>query len=434
MGQSPQKIGLLEHLGGSNLGDEATLAAVVQNIRSRWPNTQIYGFSMNPSDTLSRHGISSYPIRVQTWASGNQAATERATIRNTIKTVIMQYGVIYKFIKAIIYVSFRLPRILFQELIFLAKSFKIVQSIDLLIISGGGQLLDFWGGPWKFPYTIFKWVLLAKLARVKCIVLNVGAGPIDRKISKYFIRKALFLANYASFRDKQSLAVVRDIGFTGEAHVFPDCVYGLDIATTTTSSRGRDNPSVVGIAPMAYGDPHVYPEHDPKIYEQLIRNLDSFGSWLIGNEYRLSLFCSDINVDPPAIEDLAALLRASNKSYDSDSIVTRPINSGTDLLRAMGSMDYVITCRFHGVVFAHMLNIPVLAISHHPKMVSLMENLGLSEYCVDIQNCDAQMLAERFNAMTRNAPAIKERMAAKVSEYKRELSMQFDELFPTNMM
>src|SRR5215510_11466106 len=60
------KIGLLDHLGGGNLGDDATLDAVMQNIKSRWPQAEIFGFSMNPSDTESRHGIRSYPIRVET--------------------------------------------------------------------------------------------------------------------------------------------------------------------------------------------------------------------------------------------------------------------------------------------------------------------------------------------------------------------------------
>jgi polysaccharide pyruvyl transferase WcaK-like protein len=51
-----------------------------------------------------------------------------------------------------------------------------------------------------------------------------------------------------------------------------------------------------------------------------------------------------------------------------------------DLLATMSGMDYVITCRFHGVVFAHLLNKPVLAIAHHPKVVDLMTDLELSSY------------------------------------------------------
>ena len=64
-------------------------------------------------------------------------------------------------------------------------------------------------------------------------------------------------------------------------------------------------------------------------------------------------------------------------------------------------MDYVVTCRFHGVVFAHMLNKPVLAISHHPKVTALMNEMGLGKYCVDIRTFDLDLLTETFAAVVK---------------------------------
>src|SRR5437667_8038537 len=56
-------VGLLDHLGHGNLGDDATLEAVMQNIRRRSPDATLIGFSLNPYDTEQRHGIPSYAIR-----------------------------------------------------------------------------------------------------------------------------------------------------------------------------------------------------------------------------------------------------------------------------------------------------------------------------------------------------------------------------------
>ena len=64
-----KKIGLLDHMGAGNLGDDTTQTAVMNNIKRRWPNAEICGFSMNPSDTRLRHGIASYAIRRATWGS-----------------------------------------------------------------------------------------------------------------------------------------------------------------------------------------------------------------------------------------------------------------------------------------------------------------------------------------------------------------------------
>ncbi len=111
----------------------------------------------------------------------------------------------------------RKPQTVFAELTFLAKSFAIMRTLDIFVVSGGGQLLNSWGGPWDYPYTIFKWVLLAKLSGTKCYFVNVGAGPLKRPLSKFFITRALALANYVSFRDQKSRELAQDIGFEGEA-------------------------------------------------------------------------------------------------------------------------------------------------------------------------------------------------------------------------
>ena len=39
-----------------------------------------------------------------------------------------------------------------RETLFLGRSLILLCELDMLVICGGGQLLD-WGGPWAFPYT-----------------------------------------------------------------------------------------------------------------------------------------------------------------------------------------------------------------------------------------------------------------------------------------
>ena len=92
----------------------------------------------------------------------------------------------------------RLPSEVFRELSFLVSSRRNIKSFDLLIISGGGQLTGK-DGPWGFPYTIFKWVVLARSAGVRCMFLNVGAGPLTHPLSKFFVTRALRAADYVSF-------------------------------------------------------------------------------------------------------------------------------------------------------------------------------------------------------------------------------------------
>ena len=66
MNSSPT-IALLDHLGGGNLGDDATLDAMMRNVKIRLPDAKLVALSMNPSDTQTRHGIPCYPIRREVW-------------------------------------------------------------------------------------------------------------------------------------------------------------------------------------------------------------------------------------------------------------------------------------------------------------------------------------------------------------------------------
>jgi polysaccharide pyruvyl transferase WcaK-like protein len=427
--QASAKIGLLHHVGGGNLGDGATLEAVASNIKRRWPNAEIVAFSMNPADTETRHGIKSHPLRRSGWSIGYKVAGTGATFKARVKALTRKCGPLFYLLKAMSSVA-RLPTEVLRELSFLNSSRRTIKSFDLLIVSGGGQLTEK-DGPWGFPYTIFKWVVLARSAGVRCIFLNVGAGPLTQPLSKFFARRSLLAANYVSLRDDKSQALVHEIGFNGESLVCPDSVYSLEVAAG--SARKKGSQLIVGFAPMPYPDPDprvgYLAEKDQIVYDTFIGKLASFASWLVSRSYALELFGTDIGVDPLAIKVLQSTLLRDHGIPSLQCSVNHSVNSVRDLLAAMAGMDYVVTCRFHGVIFAHLLNKPVLAIAHHPKVTELMADLELSSYCVDIRDFDVSLLADRFTSMVNNAEEIKHGMATKLTRNRQQLKNQFDELF-----
>jgi polysaccharide pyruvyl transferase WcaK-like protein len=163
--------------------------------------------------------------------------------------------------------------------------------------------------------------------------------------------------------------------------VCPDSVYGLEFATKNgIPLEGRAQP-IVGFAPMPYPDPDprgYSAEKDQIVYDAFIGKLASFASWLVSRSYALTLFAADIGVDPLAIKDLQKTLLSCHGIPSSQYGVNHSVKSVQDLLATMSGMDYVVTSRFHGVVFAHLLNKPVLAIAHHRKVIDLMTDLELS--------------------------------------------------------
>ena len=422
MSRAYTRIALLEHVGYGNLGDDATVAAVLHNIKLRWPQARITGITLNPTDTEKKHGIPSYAIRRECKnppPPPSVGAAPEGGLKNKLRDVPV-LGFLLRALKAVV---IRAPRAFVQESLFLFESFRVTKSLDLLIICGGGQLRDSAGGPYTFTHSILKWVLLAKLRSARCYFLNLGAGPLKTRSARFFLRGALRLSDYTSFRDEKSNLLVRRSGFKGKAGVHTDCVYSLPVPEEKTSRRahGSRRP-VVGVSPM-----RVYWDNDPEVYAHLIRELGKFSAWLARDRHDLHLFSTEL---PSDYEPIDHLKDAITTEY-ADSSITCPETENIDsLLTRMSSMDYVVTCRFHGVVFAHLMNIPVLAISHHSKVATLMDDLGLSEYCLDINTFDLNQLKETFSRLTANAAEVKKRMAERAAHYRRELDFQFDSLFP----
>jgi polysaccharide pyruvyl transferase WcaK-like protein len=416
------KIALLHHTGGGNLGDDATLDVVVSNIRQRQLDADIVIISMNPTDTEDRHGVRSLPIRRHTWGIGysperiGPVQAKRSRLRNWLQVTRNP--------------AIRLPRAIFGEMAFLAASYQRLKEFDQLVVSGGGQLTER-SGPWGFPYGIFIWVILAKLARLKCVFLSVGAGPLKHPLSRFLVARALSMADYVSFRDTQSRDLAREVGFSGKCQVVPDNAYLLEHPASHISPASQR--PVVGIAPMPYPfcDPREFVSGHQKVYDAYISKFATFASMLVKESCSLELFGSDVGADSSAIDDLRKCLR------DQHDIVTppyEPVTSVEGLLAKMETFDCVVTCRFHGVVLAHILNKPILAISHHPKVANLMEQLGLEQYCVDIQTYDPVHLAKSFKSLRDHEAEIRQSMAASLAMSRLRVASQFDELFPSTGM
>ncbi len=436
-GAKPVRIALLEHCGTGNLGDDATVEAVQQHIERRWPDAAIIGLSLDPADSERRHGVPAYPIRQsvypfkKVWTSEPDAAPGRfSALKASLKERLSRHRLLLAAAKTLHQAAIVKPARFFGEIAFLAKSLQVASGLDLLIMCGGGQLLDAWGGPWAFPYTLFKWTILARLSGARCLFLNVGAGPLRFPLSKWFIRRALALADHISFRDAKSQTLIREIGFSGKTEVTADSVYGLKLPKVSAAAERAGGGLVVGVAPMAYRDPDRYWEKDRAGYERFIGALAEFCARLIRDGHRLRLFSSDCWFDSRAIADLKRGVENAIPADLADRIACEPVRDVNDCLQQLGRVDCYVTCRFHGVVFAHIMNVPVLAIAHHPKVSTLMADFGMSEYAVGIDECDPDRLMEKFNDLSAHLDEIKLRTRRNVERCRRVLDLQYDRLFP----
>jgi polysaccharide pyruvyl transferase WcaK-like protein len=418
------RIGLLDHMGYGNLGDAATQEALIAHISLRVPEAQIVGFSLNPVDTEKRHGIASYSITY--WHPGLDRPAEAGTRTNDKPALGLK-----SFLKRIpiLSPSLRWVQNLVREVRHLGRSYLRVRSLDCLVIAGGGQLCELWRGPWSHPYNVFKFSLLTRLARKRLLIVNVGAGPLESRLGKTFIKWSVRLADYVSFRDVESQALVRRLGIRRETYVFPDSAYALDVSQYRGSDTPKVRKPVAGINPIGFCDPRIWPRQDLAVYSRYLDNLAQFLIWLSGENYELKIFSAERSVDAYAVEDLKDRLRTGLSATDIDRICTPPIESVEDLMTEMAGFDFVITSKFHGVVFSHLLGKPVVAISYHFKIDDLMRNVGDSQYCLNIESFDSASLQRAFAELAENGSALRMKCRQVAATHADSLNRQFDDLF-----
>ena len=148
-----------------------------------------------------------------------------------------------------------------------------------------------------------------------------------------------------------------------------------------------------------------------------------------GTEDDVKLLLGDTDADPLVIDDLRAALRECLASNIDERVTDQPIDSIHELLTQLGASELVVATRFHNVLMSLLLNKPVIAISFHHKCSSLMSEMGLSEYCHNINQMNADTLIVQFQALVRNADDVKQVILQRVETSKRALDEQYEFLF-----
>src|SRR5260370_40711351 len=77
------------------------------------------------------------------------------------------------------------------EIIHWIKAFRTLANTEALFVPGTGLVTDAYQTSFGFPYEIFMWSVIATLRRCKMMYVSVGAGPLDRPLSRWFIKSAL---------------------------------------------------------------------------------------------------------------------------------------------------------------------------------------------------------------------------------------------------
>jgi polysaccharide pyruvyl transferase WcaK-like protein len=423
------KIGILDVLGIGSLGDEAIQQAMIQNIFKYYPNAKVYGFASNPEDTQERHGIQSFPINriagQDHWWLGNNPSSlikeifSRYQESNSSKNLILK----------------KIRRIILGGFLELNASLRAYQSLrrlnlDLLILSGGGQLDDDYFGAWYEPYILFFWAVLARLCNVKFAIVSVGVGNIDARLSQFFIRSGLSLACYRSYRDETSKQYLKDIlQFKKNDPTYPDLAHSLQLEYIQGLTN-QDSPRTVAINPL-YFIPGYWSGQDTSAHYDYLNKLADFITWLIQSNYKIIIFSSCVGENISITEQLETILKDKGINLSEENMVNTSTLTVDDLLVQLSLANVVIASRLHSVLLATLLSKPVIALSYHFKVDMLMQEMGQMSYCLRIHNFKVEELKEKFISINENHTEVRSKLRKNTKRCQNALDEQYSHLFQT---
>jgi polysaccharide pyruvyl transferase WcaK-like protein len=261
------------------------------------------------------------------------------------------------------------------------------------------------------------------------LFVSVGAGPLYGVLGRYFAKSVLSLADFRSFRDHASKAYMEGIGFAKNGdRVYPDLVFSLPEAMLPHSENQGSRRRTVGLGLMEYAGRYSVANPRSETYTAYLESLATFVKWLLANNYDIRLLIGDI-CDTPVLEDFKSLLNGRLGTSEGQRITDTPILSVTQLMSQLAETDIVVGTRFHNILLALLLNKPVISISFHHKCASLMADMGLSEYCHDINQMNADKLIGQFQMAVDNGAKLKSVIGRKVAESRRALAEQYEVIF-----
>lgn len=425
---APARIAIMGHVGNGNLGDEAIIAAVIARLRARAPDVDLVAFSSNPPDTAARHGLTTFPIRLMAERRGPESeAAEPPGPASGVAERIRRRPWLKALLRPAVVTARRIASLV-RETLFDLRSLRRLRGVRLIVFAGSGQLNDDIDGAFGYPLVILRWTVLARLRGAAVAFASIGAGPLEYRLSRLFLKLALRLTAYRSFRDPSSLAIARRLRAPEPCRLVRDLALSHPRFGPEGPPAHPDRAPCVGINPLPFLGGGSWQMQDRSRYDGYVAAHAELARGLAAKGWRVVLFPTQIRMDPETIEDIVGRLAAGGAPEASRVESATGIADVADLFDVLEQFDLVVATRYHGVLLALASGIPTVAVSYHPKTRDIMEHMGLAPWCLGLEGLSGSVLLERTADMASRLGEVRATLARQRGRDLADLLRQYDEL------
>ncbi|WP_158736859.1 polysaccharide pyruvyl transferase family protein [Alteribacillus sp. YIM 98480] len=328
------KVGIIGNYGHNNNGDEAILSGLLHQLTStgQVEKEDIVVFSNDPSNTKARYGIASFPLLYK----------EGSVLKSGVKTV--------------------------------KESRKIMKQLDLLIIGGGGLLMDMYKRDAPL-YSVLG--LTGKLSGCRVAVHGVGAGPITTTTGKFFIKRLLQAASSVAVRDEKSKQLLKEIGVQKSVEVIYDPAFSVPVKEPhqRTSSIQK-----VGVTAVPYFSQQYWPTPNIEKYEGYLNGMAASLDRLITEKgVEVTFFSTKYPEDVQVTKDIAAKMHQQKHCRIIEDNLPPE-----DIVNTASTQDLIIGTRLHSLILSVNAQTPVIGVEYHKKVKDFMSEIEKEPYSVPI--------------------------------------------------
>ena len=357
------------YYGFGNVGDEAVLAAILQQLRSLAPGSRCIVISGDPARTAEEHGVE---------------AVHRLDITGLWSA--LRQGTVF--------------------------------------ISGGGTLFQDVTSSRSLYYYLLM-IVFAWSFGLPVIIYGQGIGPLRSRWNRLLTLKALGLARLVIVRDRKAYEQVLAWGFDGRR-----LCLGSDPVVTLKAESGRDSRRLIC---QSLGDKLVPQRPVLLVSLRPWPNLDASLPAVAGVLDELSREGWQVVFVPFQFEaDSPVCQRCAGLMEEAAFVWPEPL-AVQETLALFGEADYCLGMRLHALIFAAVQRVPMLGLVYDPKVESFLRELGLGDAAFNLpldegRSIDGKELlsslhylqAERERLVEQIDQRVEE-MAARVSKANRRM-------------
>ncbi|RSL33648.1 polysaccharide pyruvyl transferase [Salibacterium salarium] len=330
------KVGIVGNYGHNNNGDEAILAGLIHQLTAigEIDKENIVVFSNDPSNTKARHGVASFPLLYK----------ESSILKSGMRTI--------------------------------RESRKIMKHLDVLIVGGGGLLMDMYKRDAPL-YSVLG--LTGRFSGCRVVVHGVGAGPITTGAGKFFIKNLIRASSSVAVRDEKSKKLLKSIGVQKDVHVIYDPAFSVPVQTPhQPSERIRK----VGVTAVPYFSNQYWPEPDPAKYQAYIQGMAaSLDDLIEKHDISVTFFSTKYPEDVEVTKDIAELMQ----HQDNIDIIEENLTPA-DIIEVAADQDLVIGTRLHSLILSVNAKTPVIGVEYHQKVKDFMYEIDKDSYSVAVDS------------------------------------------------